>query len=103
MNPYSSITNVRKSQCTPAKDAIRNAFLQMYKGKALCDISVKKLCEAAHVARTTFYANYINTDSLLEEIEDDLIVDLLEVNNVNNICKYLDSDSIEFTKNLKHL
>ncbi len=81
MNPYHSILELKKEICTPAQEAIRAAFLQMHSRVPLDEINVKQLCQRAHVARTTFYANYQNTNDLLEKIEDGLITDLLKVND----------------------
>ena len=79
MNPYSNIQQLKKNKHTPAQTAIRTAFLRLYAKKSFHDISVKKLCAEASVARTTFYANYSNTDSLLAEIEDEVVFDVLKV------------------------
>ena len=42
-------------------------------------ITVKGLCAAAPVARTTFYAHYRNVDDVLAEVEDGLLAGLAEV------------------------
>lgn len=100
MNPYSEISSVQKVRVTPAQEAIQAAFLQMYKEKDLLDISVKALCEKAHVARTTFYANYMNTEELLEEIEDGLIYELLQVNDRCEVMKDIEHDNCHYMKNM---
>lgn len=55
---------------TPAQRALREALVELMLEKAFARIGVKELCGAAHVARSTFYAYYDNTDELLVEIED---------------------------------
>lgn len=109
-NPYRHILQLKKTNVSPARWAIRKAFMELYCEIPFQDISVKKLCEQAHVARTTFYANYSNTDMLLEEIEDALIVDLLEVGDgsltkredavgdfANNMRKFVNSHTLALT------
>lgn len=81
MNPYFEITKLQKKNATAAQEALQKGYLELCRIKNTGSISVTELCEKSHVARTTFYANYTNTDALLEEIEDSLIVDLLKVNN----------------------
>lgn len=83
MNPYGDIEKTKKSKSTSSKDALKAAFIDLLNRKSYDLITVKMLCNQAHVARTTFYANYANVDEMLEEIEDDIIVDLLEVNQHN--------------------
>ena len=80
-NPYTDVLQCKKAETTPAKVALQNAFLVLAHRKPYASIGVSELCAKAHVARTTFYANYPNTAALLEEIENDLIADLLQVND----------------------
>lgn len=79
-NPYIDILDLKKANPTPAAKELRKQFLKLCYQKSMQTITITELCNKAHVARTTFYANYMNTDVLLNEIEDDLIVDLLKVN-----------------------
>lgn len=80
-NPYEQITHTKKPVGTPAQEAIRKALVERLEHKLLTDISVKELCAEAHVARTTFYSYYGNTDQALCEIEDGLIYDLVRLND----------------------
>ncbi|MBQ3860122.1 MAG: TetR family transcriptional regulator [Clostridia bacterium] len=59
-----------------AKDAIKAQFMRKYAKRAFSEITVKSLCAAALVARTTFYAYFSNTDDVLREIEDELLEEL---------------------------
>lgn len=61
------------------KEAIKVQFMNEYARKVFSDITVKGLCAATPVARTTFYSYYNNTDEVRCEIEDELINGLLEV------------------------
>lgn len=56
-----------------AKDAIKAQFLSEYMKRDFSQISVKGLCAAAPVARTTFYAYFSNTDDVRALIEDEII------------------------------
>ena len=59
--------------------AIRNEFMEIYARERTDHITVKALCAAVPVARTTFYARYRNVDDVLDEVEDGLLSGLAEV------------------------
>ncbi len=61
------------------KEAIKAQFMKEYIQKDFPVITVKALCAATPVARTTFYSYYDNTDDVRCEVEDDLIKGLLKV------------------------
>lgn len=61
------------------KRAIHTAFISLYCKYSFNQISVKKLCIQAPVARTTFYSYYNNLGELKGEIEDELIEGILEI------------------------
>ena len=50
------------------REAIRATFMRMYVCERLDCITVKGLCAATPVARTTFYAHYRNVDDVLAEV-----------------------------------
>ena len=64
------------------KKMIFEAFLSILKNKPIAKITVKEICEAADINRTTFYKYYKDTYDLLEQIEDELI-DNLQANLVH--------------------
>lgn len=102
MNPYSGITEIRKSELSDSQRKLQEAYLKLAKERPYMDIPVKKLCERAGVARTTFYASYRNTDELLEEIEDSLIFDLLKVNDqMKDHASLADSGGDLFYSNMR--
>ena len=80
-NPYSFILQTRKRTVTPAKEALQKAYLELLKEYGYEEVNVKNLCQISHVARSTFYAYYSNTEEILAEMEDNLIRQLLDVNN----------------------
>ena len=61
------------------KQAMHTAFISLYRKYSFDQISVKKLCIQAPVARTTFYSYYNNLAELKDEIEDELIGGILEI------------------------
>ncbi len=75
-----------------AKEAIRSQFMTQYAQKDFTDITVKGLCAATPVARTTFYSYYNNTDDVRHDIEDDLIRGLLEISDQIAAGNYPDMD-----------
>ena len=48
--------------------AIEMAFMSLIKEKEVKEISVTELCEAAKIDRSTFYANYEDISSLVNEV-----------------------------------
>ena len=61
------------------RKAIREAFMGLYARERMDRITVKALCAAVPVARTTFYAHYHNTDDVLAEVEDRLLAGLADI------------------------
>ena len=59
--------------------AIRAGFMHIYERERVDRITVKGLCAAVPVARTTFYAHYRNVDDVLLEVEDGLLAGLAEI------------------------
>lgn len=75
-----------------AKEAIKAQFMKEYSRKDFADITVKGLCAATPVARTTFYSYFNNTDEVKEQIEDALIRGLLSVAENVSSGNYPDMD-----------
>jgi len=61
------------------KQAMYTAFISLYREYSFDQISVKKLCMQAPVARTTFYSYYNNLSELKDEIENELIGGILDI------------------------
>lgn len=61
---------------TLTKRLIREALLELLKTKTIQKISVRELCDAAGVNRTTFYNHYDGTYEVLAEIEDSFLAQL---------------------------
>lgn len=81
MNPYQFITDIQETNCTAAQCELQKAMIELNRHKEIYRISVKELCNQAHVARSTFYSYYDNVIQLKEQIEDNLICQLLRLND----------------------
>ena len=64
---------IRKS-----KAALKEALLTLMKKKDFHKISVKELCGLAGLNRSTFYANYRDTDELLLDVHTDIFRQMTE-------------------------
>lgn len=111
MNPYRYIRNINRTSCTDAKKALQKAMIELNQDMEIYNISVKELCNQAHVARSTFYFYYENVMQLKEEIENNLIYDLIQINDnlshimidrkadfpfFQNTCKYIEQNKQAF-------
>ena len=63
---------------TLTRRLIREALLELLKTQNIRKISVRELCDAAGVNRTTFYNHYNDTRDVLAEIEEKFIAQLSE-------------------------
>lgn len=59
------------------KERLKDALFQLLKVKSLEKISISEICTLASVNRNTFYAHYSSLNSLLEEIEANLLESVL--------------------------
>ncbi len=60
MNPYQFIADRKEINCTAAQRTLQRALIELNQKKEIYCISVKELCNQAHVARSTFYSYYDN-------------------------------------------
>ena len=67
---------------TLTKRLIREAMLTMLKTRSIQDITVRELCDAAGVNRTTFYNHYDGVYEVLGEIEENFLLQLTEEGSV---------------------
>lgn len=74
------------------REAIKARFMKEYARKDFSEITVKGLCAATPVARTTFYSYYNNTDDVMGEIEDELINGIVEVSKRVSAGNYPEMD-----------
>lgn len=78
MNPFEDITLLPPASTTDAQQALGQALVELLLQKPFAKISVKALTQTAHVARSTFYAYYQNTDELLADVENKLVLALID-------------------------
>ncbi len=74
---------------TVTKKMITESFLELIKEKPLAAITVKELCEKAHINRATFYAHYENIYDLADEIKRGFIGDI-----VNTVTEFSNDDPL---------
>ena len=78
------------------KEAYKAQFMKEYDKKDIQGITVKALCAATPVARTTFYSYYDNTGDVRCEVENDLIRGLLKVSQDISSGNLTDMDFSRF-------
>ena len=59
---------------------IRRVFLEMYGRSGIDGVTVNALCKEAGIAKSTFYTYFEDKYSVLEDIENDLLLRLSEAN-----------------------
>lgn len=69
---------------TLTKRLIREAMLELLKTKSIQKISVRELCDAAGINRTTFYNHYDGTYEVLAEIEEHFLAQLSAADTISN-------------------
>lgn len=77
------------------KRALRDALVRLMRKSHISKVSVKALCDAADVNRSTFYAHYRNQYDLLAQIEAEVLADLQtylleDMPRTRNIVKMLE-------------
>jgi AcrR family transcriptional regulator len=55
--------------------ALRDSLVELMKLKSILDISVKEICGAAGLSRSTFYAYYKDQYDLLGQMEEEILVE----------------------------
>lgn len=64
----------RKQEGVPTgREAIEASFWELYREKPFEKISVKEVCEKAHVNKTTFYYHFQDLHEVLDSIENDCL------------------------------
>lgn len=96
LNPYAKITELRHNKVTDAQIALWESLITLLRERPIYQISIKQLCQVAHVARSTYYVYYENVDELLEEIENYHIINLLKLNNDIMINNGYDEGNVAF-------
>lgn len=79
------------------KRSIYDAFIGLREKKPLEKLTVKELCEAADINKSTFYVYYRDVYDLSDKIEDEIVTEVLK--SLDNTDMIL-SNSAEFSKAL---
>lgn len=88
------------------KHMLKDALIELLREKDIYHISIRELCEAADVNRTTFYKYYASQFDLLSDMENDLltfITSTIERNQTDSekiliaACRYLE-ENLEFAR-----
>ncbi|WP_455715061.1 TetR/AcrR family transcriptional regulator [Anaerosporobacter sp.] len=69
-----------QNKITDAQRALWDGLGALWHQKSIYQIGIKELCQASHVARSTFYVYYQNIDELAEEMETFHMRKLIEMN-----------------------
>lgn len=103
-----TLTESRRTQYT--QRALQDALIELLTDKPLSRITVRELCEKADVNRSTFYAHYRDTASLLHDIEEDAIdwvrgtlQQLLEQPDVESVGRVIEHICQYIADNRSHL
>ncbi len=78
--------------------AIKNAFMGLRAKKALEKITVRELCQAACINKSTFYSHYADIYALSDALEIETVASL--VNSISNSYEYSSMHPDVFTRQL---
>lgn len=67
--------NNQRSQKTQSR--IKELFIDLLRKKNISKITVREICEQLKINRSTFYAHFVDTNDLLEAIEEDMSAQLV--------------------------
>ena len=79
------------------KRMLKDALIELLKERDIYHVSIRELCEAADVNRTTFYKYYGNQFDLLSDMENDLI------GFISSTIEKNQTDSEKHTNNCKYI
>ena len=88
------------------KRLLKDALIELLKNKDIYHVSVRELCDAADVNRTTFYKYYGSQFDLLADMENDLLEFIMKTIKGNEkdagrivagVCGYLE-ENLEFAR-----
>lgn len=79
------------------KKSIYNAFIELRSKKPLEKLTVKELCEAAQINKSTFYTHYKDVYDLSDQIESEIVSSV--INNIENADIFFE-DPNRFTEQL---
>ncbi len=81
------------------KRSIYNAFIELRKKKPLEKLTVKELCEAAEINKSTFYVYYRDVYDLSDKIENEIVSEVLKsLDNTDMILSNSNAFSVSLFK-----
>ncbi|HPE95582.1 MAG TPA: TetR/AcrR family transcriptional regulator [Bacillota bacterium] len=95
------MTNIQNRRIKLTKQLLRNALTDLLGEKDIHRISVRELCEAADVSRSTFYNYYGSQFELLTDMENDVIEQIgkaimknetKDKRIIEDACRYLEKN-----------
>lgn len=69
--------NVKKKNHT--RTLIKISFMELYNNKNYININVNEICDMINIHRSSFYRYFENIDTLLREIEDELLEEMYQI------------------------
>ncbi len=72
-----NVKNNKRSQDTEAR--VEEVFLQLLEHKHISTITVRELCEGAHITRTSFYGHYKDVYELLEKVQNRITLQATQI------------------------
>lgn len=75
------------------KEAIRSAFIELYKTQKPDHITVDMICRKSYISRSTFYKYYPNSDAVMAELEHEVEKDMVRIYQDYNYLNFLEIDS----------
>ncbi len=85
-------------RCMKTRIAIRTALATLISQKDITHITVKDISDHALISRNTFYAHYDSVYTLMDEIEEETLAQLIEVLEENDLETILLNPYIVFNK-----
>lgn len=82
---------------------LKSALLELLKSMDFEKITVKMLCETAHVNRSTFYAHYTDIYEIMEQMEEHLQLELLDSYTPEDLKESAVLPGWPFTPFLRHI
>lgn len=100
---------VKRTKKTRTEGALKAALLRLLNEKPLRRVTIKELCEAADIYRSTFYCHYEDVESLLATIQDEVLAEvdkamellvadeLTTYEYARRLCEYIKSAKYDFS------
>jgi AcrR family transcriptional regulator len=85
------------------KKALQDSMIELMKRRSCLVITVKDICDAADVGRSTFYAHYQSQYDLLKEIEDHAFAGTVQVMDKYDLGKHAEPSTQDLRAGFQEL